>query len=436
MNLLPLILKKKDSLELSSSELRDFVDSLTSKKRPPDYQVAALLAFILARGMTEEETWNLTLAMKESGRPLEYKKGFPRGAFFADKHSTGGVGDKITLPLLAIVTSAADHVFFPTIAGRALGHTGGTVDKLESIPGFSCAISRQKFYKILQKYRGCFLSQTSDIAPADRELYHLRDVTGTVASIPLITASILSKKLSESLNFLLLDLKTGSGAFLPDRMENRSLGLSFLRVLHLSQTKAEVWMTNMDSPLGRFSGNRLEVLESIDILKGQGPQKSTELTYHFAQRILRAAGLSEQEAQTQVKRVVTSGQAFERFSQVCHAQGGRLDEVEKCFKRAKLKTKVLYAPRSGFLNINATQVGLALCELGAGRSRKFDAIDPNVGFEHLLEHGSPVANKQEILKIHYKSAERLSRALAILKNGYLISETPVEKSPLLIEMLA
>lgn len=435
MNLLPLILKKRDQRELSSSEIRDFVFSLNSKRPPADYQIASLLAFILARGMTERETLDLTTAMKESGKPLEYKKGFPRDAFFVDKHSTGGVGDKITLPLLPIVISAAENVFFPTIAGRALGHTGGTVDKLESIPGFSCAISREKFYRVLRNHRGCFLSQTKDIAPADRELYHLRDVTGTVASIPLITASILSKKLSESLNFLLLDLKTGSGSFLPNRAENKNLGLSLLRVLKLSGTPAEVWMTNMDSPLGTYSGNRLEVLESLRILRGQGPKITTELTKHFAQRLLMASGISESDAFARIDRAIQSGAAVETFEKICRAQGGKIEELEKSIKRARLKTKSIKAPRSGFLKINSTQAGLALCELGAGRIRKSDKIDPNVGFEHNLEHGSTVDKGQEILTLHYSSASKMERSLAILKEAYQVSEEPPEKSPLVIENL-
>jgi len=435
MNLLPLILKKRDEKELSRDEIRDFVFSLTSKGRPPDYQVASLLAFILARGMNERETLDLTTAMKESGKPLEYKKGFPREAFYVDKHSTGGVGDKITLPLLPIVASAADHVFFPTIAGRALGHTGGTVDKLESIPGFSCAISREKFYRILKQQRGCFLSQTKDIAPADRELYHLRDVTGTVASIPLITASILSKKLSESLNFLLLDLKAGSGSFLPNRTENRNLGLSLLRVLRLSDTPAEVWMTNMDSPLGRFSGNRLEVLESLQILKGQGPETTTKLTKHFAQRLLMASGLSESEALSRIERVIQSGAALEAFEKICRAQGGKDQELEKSLKRARLRTKTIKAHQTGFLRINAAQAGLALCELGAGRIRKSDKIDPNVGFEHSLEHGHRVEKGQELLTLHYSSVSKRERALRILNDAFQVSEEPFEKTPLLIENL-
>jgi pyrimidine-nucleoside phosphorylase len=436
MNLLPLILKKRDQQELSRNEIRDFVFSLTSKKRPADYQVASLLAFILARGMSEQETLELTTAMKESGKPLEYKKGFPREAFYVDKHSTGGVGDKITLPLLPLVASAADHVFFPTIAGRALGHTGGTVDKLESIPGFSCAISREKFYRILKQHRGCFLSQTKDIAPADRELYHLRDVTGTVASIPLITASILSKKLSESLNFLLLDLKTGSGSFLPNRTENKNLGLSLLRVLRLSETPAEVWMTNMDSPLGRFSGNRLEVLESLQILKGDGPKTTSDLTKHFARRLLIASGLSEAEANHRMEHAIQSGAALETFEKICRAQGGKVQELEKSIKRARLKTKTLKANQRGFLKINATQAGLALCELGAGRIRKSDKIDPNVGFEHSLEHGDQVEKGQEILKLHYNSSSKLERALRILNEAYQVSEEPLKTEPLLIENLS
>lgn len=435
MNLLPLIHKKRLKQNLSSQEINAFVKSLTSSKAPPDYQIASLLAFTVANGMNDEETFALTTAMKNSGKPFAYK-GFPKNSFFLDKHSTGGVGDKITLPLAPLVIAATENVYFPTIAGRGLGHTGGTVDKLESIPGFRCGLEMSRFYKILKKQRLAFLSQTPKIAPADRILYALRDVSGTVASVPLITASILSKKLSESLNYLLIDLKVGSGAFLTDPQMSEALARQMLNVLRHFKVGGRICMTNMDTPLGHYSGNLLEVYESLEILKGVGPKNSTRLSLEFAERLSEASGISKSESVSKVKAALHSGKALEVFEKSIEAQGGKLASMHKATANSlKLKTKSILCPQAGYLRFDVTQLGTALVDLGGGRMIKAAKIDPSVGFYHPHQTGDRVEKGEEVLKIYYRDSKKLSLALGRLSQAVFVQEDPLEKMPLIVKEL-
>lgn len=435
MNLLPLIHKKREGEALGENEISSFVQSLTSKNPPPDYQIASLLAFIVANGMTSEETFSLTNAMRLSGKPFQYK-GFPSEAVFVDKHSTGGVGDKITLPLAPLVVSCHESIFFPTIAGRGLGHTGGTVDKLESIPGFKCGLDMNAFYKVLKKNRMAFLSQTPKIAPADRILYALRDVTGTVASIPLITASILSKKLSESLHYLLIDLKVGSGAFLRDSRMSDQLADQMLNVLKQSGVGARICMTSMDTPLGLYSGNLWEVKESIDILQGKGPARSSQLTKELAQRLLSAANISEERANSLIASKINSGEAYAQWERAVIAQGGSLKKLAQSFASiSKMKSFSLKASQSGYLRFDVTGVGMALGELGGGRLTKKDKIDPWVGFYHPLETGAKIESGDEIVRIFYRDKPRLNRCLLRLKSAVVVQDEPISKIPLIVKDL-
>jgi len=432
-DLLPLIIKKRDQIKLSEIEIELFIESITSKNPPPDYQIASLLAFIVARGMDSEENFWLTNAMLKSGDAFEYK-GFSPEALFVDKHSTGGIGDKITLPLAPLVVAAAENLHIPTIAGRALGHTGGTVDKLESIPGFQTGLTMDRFYKILKKHRLAFLSQTPQIAPADRILYALRDVTGTVSSIPLITASILSKKLSESLDFLLIDLKCGSGAFLPDREQTEALGQRMLKVLNQFQKRAKICMTNMDTPLGHYSGNLWEVHESLEILKGQGPSSSTRLTLEFAKRILESSGVESSRATQSLENALHSGAALKKFEDSVEAQGGEISKMEKAIADLqKLKSFSVKAECEGFLKWNVTELGFALVELGAGRKTKTDKVDNEVGAYHPVDTGDRVLKNQEILRLYYRDKGRLNVCLERLKSAIQIKEQAVTKTPLIIK---
>jgi pyrimidine-nucleoside phosphorylase len=433
-SLLPLIEKKKSKLPLTKKEIQSWVDSLSSKKSPPDYQVASLLAFIYFNGMNAEETAALTQAMRFSGAQFKYK-GFPRAAKFVDKHSTGGVGDKITLPLGAIVAACDEKVYYPTITGRGLGHTGGTVDKFESIPGFNCGVSLAKFYSILKKHHVCFMSQTKDITPADRFLYHLRDATGTVESIPLITASILSKKLSETLDYLLLDVKYGSGAFLPSQNQIEDLSESLLGVLSHDKLNASICVTNMETPLGHYSGNRLEVQESLDILQGKGPKDSTELTKEFAVRMLEGVGHTLHKARDLVDFVIESGKAYELFDKVVTAQGGSLAEFAKVGKKTKVSTTSIKASNTGYLKFDVRKLGLSLVELGGGRKTKEDKVDVHVGFYHPHQTGDKVQKGQEILKIYYRDKKKLTSCKKMLKSAIKIQEERFSKPTLIRKIL-
>ncbi len=430
MDLLDLIYKKRAGQNLSAQEINTWIRSLSTKKSPPLYQISSLLAFIYQKGMTPEEITALTNAIRYSGVQFRYK-GFPRSARFVDKHSTGGVGDKITIPLLPITLACHDDLFYPTIAGRGLGHTGGTVDKLQSIPGFRCDLGLPKFYRILKKYRGAFLGQTREIAPADRLLYSLRDVTGTVESIPLITASILSKKLSETLNFLLLDLKCGNGAFIRDEEKSKQLAESLSSVATLAGVSNEVLMTSMDTPLGHYSGNFLEIKESLDILKGAGPSRSTELTYLLAERFLKYMGIERDEARRRISNAVSSGRALEIFEKISVAQGASLQKLERKLKQKPLKQKTILAPRSGYLFFETRELGLALVELGGGRKTMADKIDDDVGFYHPISSGEQVKAGQEILTIFYRDSKRLKAAIQKLDWAIQV----VEEKPRQLELL-
>lgn len=433
-DLLSLIYKKREGAALTQKEINSWITSLNAKNPPPEYQTASLLSFIYSNGMNDEEITHLTLAMRDSGKPFRYT-GFPKKAVFVDKHSTGGVGDKITLPLAALATACDERLYYPTIAGRGLGHTGGTVDKLESIPGLKTGVPMPKFYSILKKHQLCFLSQTKDIAPADRVLYALRDVTGTIESIPLITASILSKKLSETLDLLILDLKYGNGAFMTDIERSEALGDSIGGVCRKAGLKAHICLTRMDTPLGFYSGNRLEVQESIDILKGQGPEDSTQLTKDFAKRMLQFIGYTDAEAESKIDHTIQSGKAYEKFDRVVTAQGGSLSKFEKVLKNSHLKTHSILSSRKGYLWFDVRKLGLALVELGAGRKRKEDKIDFDVGFFHPLEAGLKVADKQEVLRVYYRDSKKFEACKQLLSEAIQIREEPFAKSPLIRKII-
>lgn len=434
MSMLDLIHAKKYGHALSREGLRNWIYDLTREK-VADYQTAALLAFIFCRGMNHREVKDLTELMRDSGKPFRYKN-FPKGAWFCDKHSTGGVGDKITLPLMPLVTAAADNIYVPTIAGRGLGHTGGTVDKLESIPGLKTGLSMSRFYAILRKYRLSFLSQTKEIAPADRVLYALRDVTGTVESIPLITASILSKKLSESLHSLLLDVKFGSGAFMQKMEDAEALAISLVEVAAQTGIKVDAYLTSMESPLGLYSGNALEVDETLQILKGEGPEDTTQLTKEFAQRMLEHAGFTRNDSKRRIENSLQSGAAFDQFLKVVEAQGGSLSRFEKSRRRSKVKIKSLIANRSGILSIDVREFGFCLVDLGGGRKRKGDKIDMEVGFYHPVPHGSEVERGQEILRIYFRESKALRHCENRLQKALQIVDERFSKSPLIRKILS
>jgi pyrimidine-nucleoside phosphorylase len=431
-DLRPLIEKKQKAEELTAAEINDFVKSLGTKSSPPDYQIASLLAFIFCKGMSSRETETLTEAMRFSGAQLNRKK-FPRDAFLMDKHSTGGVGDKISLPLLPLVLAASDSIYIPMIAGRGLGHTGGTIDKLESIPGCRTEFRMSDFEKRLSKYRGCFSSQSPQITPADRILYALRDVTGTVASLPLIVASILSKKLSESLDYLLLDVKFGDAAFMQDYRESENLAQKLCEVARSQKVVCDAYQTRMQSPLGEYSGNRLEILETENILKGEGPADTTHLTLDFARAFLMRSGMGEETAESSLKKAIQSGKAFEIWEKIISSQGGDLSKCRRQIKSSfqKLKVKRVLAPSSGFIHWKAKSLGWALVSLGGGRRQKSDQIRPEIGFQHRLTEGQRVEKGQEVLKIYYHAQQSLEECLAFVRQSFEIREQSFSEEALI-----
>ncbi len=407
-----IIRKKRDGEVLTSGEIQDFVQSLT-RGDIPDYQVSAFLMATWFKGMNLEETAALTRAMVESGDQVSLQK--VQGPK-VDKHSTGGVGDKVTLILAPL--AAACGLKVPSMAGRGLGHTGGTIDKLEAIPGWQARPSVDEFIKTLQKVGCAIISQSERIAPADRKLYALRDVTSTVDCIPLITASILSKKIAEGTEGLVLDLKVGSGAFMKSVTQARKLGKTILQVAKRSGLNCRVLLTSMDQPLGNTAGNTLEVLECIDILRAgktksvlplleDAPCGSTdlkELTLQLCAHMLELGGVTKSlaEGRKLAKAKLEDGSAWKKFVEMIEAQGGKASDLEAAQERLPLSAKrfVVRAEKRGVLTRFDTEaLGWALVDLGAGRKQAADRIQPDVGIVLHRKLGSRVVPETPIYTV-------------------------------------
>lgn len=395
--IIEIIQKKRDRRLLSKEEISCLVSKYVDGTIP-DYQMAAFLMATYVNGMSDEETSWLTDAMLWSGEVIVH----PHSAIpLIDKHSTGGVGDKISIPLAPAVAACGLRV--PMIAGRGLGHTGGTLDKLEAIPNFRCDLSSEQYKAQVQEIGCVIMGQTKDIAPADKMIYALRDVTGTVESIPLISSSIMSKKLAEGIDGLVLDVKFGSGAFMKDIDNARALAHAMVKIGTLMNKKVTTLLTNMDQPLGSMVGNALEIIESIDILQGRGPEDSVELTVELGAEMLvlghRAATL--EEGRELVKEVLGNGKAFAQFVQMVKAQGGdeRVVHEPSRFNIAQKKI-VVEAKEAGYVEgINCQAIGLAVNILGGGRSTLTDRIDHSVGLEMHIKIGDRVLRGQPICTV-------------------------------------
>ncbi len=428
-----IIAKKRDGLALTDEEIEFFVQGVTDGSLP-DYQIAALLMAIYIRGMNDRETVALTRAMMHSGVVLDLSD-LP--GVKVDKHSTGGVGDKISLPLAPLVASLG--VVVPMISGRALGHTGGTLDKLESIPGFRTDLSVEEFKAVLRQVGVAIIGQTEDLAPADRRLYALRDVTATVSSIPLITSSILSKKLAEGIDGLVLDVKTGSGAFMRRYEDAKALARSMVNITQGVGKKVVALITNMDQPLGWAVGNALEVVEAVEVLQNRGPRDTTELTQALATEMLLLAGKasSADEARALIHDALASGRAYAKWQEMVRAQGGDPEAIlDPAFIQTRYQEPVV-APESGYLAAYDTYaVGMAATVLGAGRLTKEDRIDPAVGLRVFKKVGDPVAQGEPILEIRANDPERLAQARAYLAKAFRVDPRPVTPPPLILERLA
>jgi len=403
-----LIAKKRDGKRLSEEEIAYIVSEFTAGSIP-DYQMAAFLMAAFIRGLDRKETYSLTKAMLESGRSFDLSSiKLPR----VDKHSTGGVGDKVSL-ILAPWMAACD-VAVPMISGRGLGHTGGTLDKLASIPGFRTDYSVEEFTEILRRNNFFMAGQTIEIAPADKKIYALRDVTGTVPSVPLITASILSKKLAGGTDAILFDVKVGKGAFMRNFKDAKELARWLCSVSRQFGIKAEAVLTRMDEPLGRFVGNLLEIREALDFLSGKFEGDLYRVTEHLAVRMLALAGIAAKDARRLLSARLANGSARQRFRELVRQQGGFVGAIDnpELFPKATYQIPVR-APRSGWVwSLDAHEVGLLAIQLGAGRKTVQDRIDYTVGFEFLKKTGAKV-EKDETLAYVYSNSSITGREIAL-----------------------
>jgi pyrimidine-nucleoside phosphorylase len=425
-----LIRKKRDGGALSPAEIEYLIDGCT-EGGIPDYQMAAWLMAVLLRGMTREETASLTHAMLHSGEVLDL--GF-LPAKKVDKHSTGGVGDKTSLVLAPLV--AAGGLFVPMISGRGLGHTGGTLDKLESIPGFRVGLSVPEFHRVLKACGCSMIGQTDKIAPADRKLYALRDVTGTVESPYLICASIMSKKLAEGTDALVLDVKSGSGAFMKKEEDSVFLAELMVETGERMGKQMVALITDMNQPLGRMVGNALEVQECIEILHGGGPADLRDLCLELAAWMFFLGGASKTivQAKQLAEQIIASGKAFDRFRQMVELQGGDLSVIDDPARLPSTEHSVeVRSSQTGYVTaIACEQVGTACVILGGGRERKEDSVDPAVGIVVHKKIGDRVSIGESLCTIQCHSDAQAVRAKTLLEESFQIAATRPEHKTTLV----
>ncbi|MGB0744981.1 MAG: thymidine phosphorylase [Opitutales bacterium] len=430
-----IIVRKRDGHVLTREEVEQFVEGVVSGDFA-DYQTSALLMAIVLNGMSNEETAWLTEAMMRSGRIVELPEiSRPK----VDKHSTGGVGDKVSLVLAPL--AAACGLCVPMMSGRGLGHTGGTLDKLESIPGFSVALDDAAYRKQLLEIHQAMIGQSSDMVPADRKLYALRDVTATVESIPLICASILSKKLAEGIDALVLDVKCGSGAFMKTEREARELAESLVRISRGMGKPTAALLTRMEQPLGHAVGNSLEVIESIECLRGNGPADLMEVTYALTAEMLVLGGIcdSPEVAQPVMEAAVASGDALKSFRDLVAAQGGDvsvLEDFSQLPRAAKLFEFCYQGEAKAYVSkLDALTVGEAARLLGAGRANAESTIDPAVGIVLNKKLGDAVQHGDAVATIHYNDEARFNLAKERLKSAFAYSPETLQSRALIIDRL-
>jgi pyrimidine-nucleoside phosphorylase len=424
------ITKKRDGQELSAAEVESFVAACT-RGDIPDYQASAWLMAVVLRGMSRAETAALTSTMLHSGEVLDLSE---FGATKVDKHSTGGVGDKTSLVLAPLV--AAGGLIVPMISGRGLGHTGGTLDKLESIPGFNVNLGIAEFRRVLKACGCSMIGQTAEIAPADRKLYALRDVTATVESPYLICASIMSKKLAEGIDALVLDVKTGSGAFMKKEEDAEFLAQLMVETGELVGKKVVALITDMNQPLGTRVGNSLEVIECLEVLRGNGPDDLRELCFELAGWMFYLGGVESTPAlgKTKAEQLIRSGEALAVFRKMVSLQGGdeRVIDDPSLLPHSK-HIKEVVSTTSGFVaEIDCQAIGIASVILGGGRAKKEDSVDPSVGIIVHTKLGDAVAADEPLCTIHYNSETQADRAAALLQKSFRIAEVRSPKANRLV----
>ena len=422
------IRKKRDGIELSRAEIEGLVNAYTNAETP-DYQVSAWLMAVVLKGMTRAETAALTDAMLHSGDVLDLSS-LP--AKKVDKHSTGGVGDKTSLVLAPLVAAAGIAV--PMISGRGLGHTGGTLDKLEAIPGFNVNLPVADFRRVLATCGCAMIGQTAEIAPADRKLYALRDVTGTVESPYLICASIMSKKLAEGIDALVLDVKTGSGAFMKNEKDAAFLAELMVETGERMGKQVVALITDMDQPLGNMIGNALEVIECVEVLQGKGPEDLRELCLELAGWMLHLGGASPTvaEGKQQSAKLISSGKALDKFRQMIELQGGDAHVIDDSHRLPQAQHTVRVASaKSGYIaSMQCEQIGTACVILGGGRERKEDSVDPSVGIVLHKKVGDRVAAGEPLATIYYNSEAKAARAQQLIDASCEIADVAPAKRPL------
>ncbi|HEY7582497.1 MAG TPA: thymidine phosphorylase [Acidimicrobiia bacterium] len=434
MNAVELIQRKRDRLLLTEDEIEWLIRSYTDGTLT-DYQMSALAMAVFLNGLAPTELTAWTGAMLHSGEVLDFSDiAGPK----VDKHSTGGVGDKVSIPLAPMV--AACGVAIPMMSGRGLGHTGGTLDKLESIPGFTTSLDPARFRQVLSECGLVLAGQSETLVPADRKLYALRDATGTVESIPLIASSIMSKKMAEDLDGLVLDVKVGAGAFMKDVAKARELARTMVEIGASYDVKTVALLTAMDQPLGNEVGNANEIAESISLLRGEGPSDLLEVTMSLGVEMLRVAEVETDAAKARnlLQKTIDDGAALELLGRVVSAQGGDsrvIDDPALLLPQAPQRVEYM-AEGSGYLGrLDALAVGTAAMRLGAGRERKEDTIDPSVGIRLHHKIGDQVEEGNPLLTLFYRHPARLDEALSVLEGAIEIGANKPDQSLLVMERI-
>ncbi len=414
-----IIKNKRDGKEISKDQLHQFINGYV-KGEIPDYQMSALLMAIFFNGMSDEELFALVEIMLNSGDQLNFSN---YASYVADKHSTGGVGDKVSIILGPLLAAAGIAV--PMLSGRSLGHTGGTLDKLETIPGFEVNLSLNEFRRQVDAIGISMIGQTDTICPADKKMYALRDVTGTVESIPLICGSIMSKKIAEGIQGLVLDVKSGNGAFMKNIDQARALGTMLQKIGTAFNVNTDAVYTSMDQPLGNYAGLWCEVKESIDGLLGNGPADTMEVTFELGTKLLIQAGLvnNKPEAIDLQKKLIENGSAYQKFLEMVEYQGGKKSDIEN-YSELHLPQYFdeIRSADNGYLGTMDTyKIGLATVELGCGRKKTTDAVDPTAGIEFRKKIGDEIQKGDVIYKLFNSNKTKLNSAKGILKDTYSVT---------------
>ena len=433
MNILEIIEKKRDKKELTKEEIEYFIKEYTTDKIT-DYQAAALIMAIYLNGMTKEETTNLTIAMADSGEKLDLSI---LNETIVDKHSTGGVGDKVSLILLPLVASLGIPV--AKMSGRGLGFTGGTVDKLESIPGYMTGIDIHNFVQNVEKIGISMISQTLNLAPADKKIYSLRDSISCVESIPLIASSIMSKKIASGAQKIVLDVTCGSGAFMQSIEKAKELAKEMIEIGKLAHKETVCVLTNMDEPLGYAVGNSLEVIEAVNFLKGDMPEDLKEVVLELGAYMIKLAGKGNdiEKNKAQMLENIENGKGYEKFLQLVKNQGGDISYIQNTNQLPKAKyIEKLYSHEDGYIqSINAKEIGKIVCDLGAGRVRKEDNIDYAVGIILNKKVSDKIENQECLATIYANSKEKLNEAKNRLQEVIQINQKEIEKPKMVLEVI-